>query len=264
MNKVTVNKKNIYIVNSHNQVLEAWKSGNRLNVFSLDYHTDTRRAFQNYSYWRADSEVKSGLCDNHGLRMKELAEQKISQYLENLITIEQVNDNLKHDEHLDFAVRTEMIDTVFILSSNSNASSSNPNVHIADGQDAYNNHRIIEFSPPCIPGCRKAAHDEECRTMRADYSIEDVVLDDAVSRAESFRAGFFDNYILDIDCDYFNTERSLNPERCETFKKLIRESEFITIALEPECVKICRHEGCRLISEVILAGLISKIEAACR
>jgi hypothetical protein len=227
MKKISVNKKTLYVVESHNQVLEAWESCTRQNVFSLDFHTDSREAFQNYSYWKADSEIKSGLYRDHEKRKKEIIDQKINQYLEKEITIKQINDNLKNDEHLDFSVRVDMIDTVFILSKNSNASSSNPNVYIIDGRNNYRNQRILEYSPPCIPGCEKSIHDEKCRYMRADSSLEDFVLDTAIARAKNFKSSFFENYILDIDCDFFNTEKSLYPENFETFENKIREYDFI-------------------------------------
>lgn len=261
MRKLTVNQKSVYIVESHNQVLEAWESCPHQNVFSLDFHTDTREAFHNYSYWRADSEVKSGKYQNLEERKKELTDQKISQYLEKKISIKGVNDNLKHDEHMDFAVRTEMIETAFILSTNRNVTSSNPNVHIVCGSDKYRGQRIIEYSPSCIPACPKETHDQECRILRADSCLEDSFLEDALTRAESFKDSFFNNYILDLDCDYFNTEKSLYPEKMEIFRRLILNASLITIALEPACVKICRHEDCSLISDDILARLISIFES---
>jgi UPF0489 domain len=259
MKKIKIANKDIYIVDSHNQVLEAWESSPGLNIFSLDYHTDTKAAFHNYSYWRADSEMKSGRCSNHDERMRELSDQKITQYLENKITIKQINDNLKHDEHIDFAVQTDMVDMVFVLSTNRNTKSSNSNVYIADSPEKNEDQSIIEFSPLCIPVCNKEIHDNDCRNLRAESLIEDIFLKDAISQAESFKSSFFENYILDIDCDYFNTEKCLYPDNIEVFKKLIRNSRMVTIALEPECVKICRHKGCGLTSEIIMDRLLSII-----
>ncbi|OQY32126.1 MAG: hypothetical protein B6241_11875 [Spirochaetaceae bacterium 4572_59] len=177
------------------------------------------------------------------------------------MTINQINNNLRHDEHLDFAVRSNIIDTAFVLSTNRNESSSNPNVHIVCGSDEYRGQRIIEYSPSCIPACPKETHDQECLKMRADSCLEDSFLEAAVAAAESVQGSFFDHYILDIDCDYFNTEKSLYPESLEAFKKLIRNAELISIALEPECVKICRHEGCQLTSREISERLLSIIES---
>ncbi len=260
MQKKTVNHKVLYIVSSHNQVLEAWEAAPGLNVFSLDYHTDTRGAFQNYSYWRADSEVKAGKCGDQDKRTGELKVEKIRQYLDGRVSIDRINDNLRHDEHIDFAVRTNLIDTAFILSANRNESSSNPNVFIVNSDETYQNQRIIEYSPLCVPDCRKSIHDGACKTLRADSAIEDSFLAEAVYRASSFKSNFFDNYILDIDCDYFNTDQSLFPGHMDVFLRLIREASFLTIALEPECVKICRQDDCGLTSDTILQRLIEIIE----
>lgn len=186
--KITVNNKDLYIAGSHNRVLEAWEPGVCQNVFSLDYHTDTRPAFENYSYWRADSELTAGHCSDHDLRKVELSDQKIRHYLENRISMDQVNDNLRHDEHLDFAVRTGLIDKAFILSTNSNEKSSNPNVHIVGSLEEYGGQSLMEYSPPCVPGCRKENHDSDCSILRADSSIEGCFLDRAVRRANSLTA----------------------------------------------------------------------------
>jgi hypothetical protein len=257
MKEIQSGGKQVFIVRSHNQVLEAWEKRPGLNVFSLDFHTDTREAFGNYSHWRTDSEVRAGRCEDPENRKKELTDQKIRAYLDGASPLRSINDNLKHDEHIDFAVRTDMIARAFILSKNSNPSSSNPHVHVLLGSEEYKDQRIIEYSPPCVPGCPKQAHDSDCRRLLADASLEDRVLEDAVSKAESLDPAFFDGYILDIDCDYFNTERSLQPAQSGVFGKLVREAAFVTIALEPECVKICRLEGSLLTGESVLEALLS-------
>ncbi len=254
--------KTVCVFRSHNQVLEAWEKSPGLNVFSLDFHTDTKGAFGNYSYWRTDSEVKAGRCKNPELRIKELVNEKITAYLEGRTTIQSLNDNLRHDEHIDFAVRTDMIGMAFILATNRNDSSSNPHVFMADSTEEYKGQRIIEYSPPCVPGCRKSVHDDECIRLRADCVIEDDFLADAVSKAESFDPSFFKNYILDMDCDYFNTEKSLKPRNLQVFRKLIREASLITIALEAECVKICRLDDGSMDSDRILDALTALIGEA--
>ena len=260
MEKVMAGRKQLFVVHSHNQVLEAWESCPGANVFSLDYHTDTREAFGNYAFWRADSEAKAGRCEDPEARKTELMDQKIRAYLDGNSTIRDINDNLKHDEHLDFAVRTRMIGCAFVLAKNRNYQSSNPNVYIAGNQSEYMGEGIIEYSPSCVPGCSKKIHDEECSRLLADSSIEDTVLSVAMTKAETFHPDFFENYILDIDCDYFNTERSLRPGTSAVFGELVRKASMITIALEPECVKICRFEGSILDSESILEALTAIIE----
>ncbi len=266
MKRIKVNHKDIYIVESHNQVLKAWDSSRAQNVFSLDFHTDTRRAFHNYAWWRADTEVKKGLFDCHETRRQELADQKIEDYRAGRISIDQVNDNLRHDEHLDFAVRTGIADSVFILSRHRNRSSSNPNVYIALGEEDFRGQPLIEYSPGSVPGIEtdesRGSDDSETLKKLADHSIDDLLLEEALTRVEEYKRGFFDSFILDIDCDYFNTHGSLSPERSGIINSLVREADCITIALEPECVKICRHQGEDLDSALILDKLLALIAAA--
>ncbi|MDC7234781.1 MAG: hypothetical protein PQJ58_16225 [Spirochaetales bacterium] len=251
MEKCLAGSTTVYTVQSHNQVLEAWETCPGLNVFSLDYHTDTKEAFGSYAYWRTDSELKAGSCGNPDVRRRELAQDKIQAYLDGKIDIRGINDNLKHDEHMDFAVRSNIISSAFVLSVNRNSSSSNPYVYIEGCDIEYSGQPIMEYSMPCIPGCSRDSHDQDCFRRYRDACIDDSVLSMAVGMAESLNPGFFDAFILDIDCDYFNTEESLHPSSSEVFKSLIRKAALVTIALEPECVKICRMEGCQLESRQI-------------
>lgn len=248
--------KTIYIVQSHNEVLEAWEQHPGCNVFSLDYHTDTREAFHNYSYWRTDSEIKAGRCRDPEKRILELKEEKLSAYLDRKTNIGQINENLKHDEHLDFAVAADLVNLVFVLSTSRNENSSNGNVYLCH-KGSYEGQRIMEYSPLCISSCSKKIHDDSCAVLRADHVLESPFLGEAIRRAESLSRTFFDDFILDIDCDYFNTERSLFPDNTERILMLMERARIITIALEPECVAICRCENSQLTSEVILRRLLS-------
>ena len=134
---------------------------------------------------------------------------------------------------------------------------------IVGGEEEYRGESLIEYSPECTPCCNLDEHGDPCTGRLADLSIESPFLEEAVLQAEHLKQGFFESYILDIDCDYFNTRRSLSPRQDGVFKKLVRESEFITVALEPECVKICRRPGEEdLVSGRILEELISLIRAA--
>jgi len=262
MKKHVMGGKDVYIVENHNEVIEAWEKHQGLNVFSLDYHTDTRQAFHNFTYWKVKRETEAGICSNQEERIRELTEQKIDLYLNKELSAEQINYDLKHDEHLDFATRTQIINMAFVLSVNSNKTSSNPNVHIVQNHTEYKNQRLLEYSIPCIPGCLKDIHDENCRAVKADSALEDIVLKDAMAKAESYNPGFFDNFILDIDCDYLNTDKSLYPEAESIFHRLISKSHIISIAMEPACVRICRHKNSRLDSDIIIERLLSAIETA--
>jgi hypothetical protein len=244
MEHLEIGRKDIYIVNSHNRVLEAWEKIPPCNVFTLDYHTDTKKAFSAYAYWRADSEKKAGKCPIPHVREGELVQEKLQGYRENRLSIRTINDNLRHDEHIDFSVRTGIAEKVFVLSRNRNEGSANPRVYQHHSESDYEGEPIVEYPLDTEPG------------------LTDRILSDAVSEARSLDDGFFDRYILDLDCDFFTTCKSLNPDTSEVFGDLVSRAEMITIAKEPECVKICRREGSGLTGEIIKDRLVKIIEEA--
>lgn len=244
MEHLKVGSKNVYVVQSHHQVLEAWEVVPLCNVFTLDYHTDTKEAFGTYAYWRADSEVKAGKCNDRGGRKEELIQEKLRGYRKKRLSIQSINANLRHDEHIDFAVRTGIASKVFVLAHSQNEGSSNPRVFQTHHSAFYENQPIVEYSAP---------------DGSADNALSDQVLKEAILKAEAMVTNFFDRFILDIDCDYFNTEESLSPESLAVFSRLITQAEIITIAREAECVRICRRKGCELTSDSILKKLLNLI-----
>jgi len=239
-----VGTKDVYVVQSHHQVLEAWEKIPLCNVFTLDYHTDTKEAFGTYAFWRADSEAKAGRCKDRAVRKVELIQEKLRGYREKRLSIQSINANLRHDEHIDFAVRTGIASKVFVLAHSRNESCSNPRVYQTHCSDIYENQPIIEYATP---------------DRNADNALTDQVLKEAMLKAEAMSTNFFDRYILDIDCDYFNTDKSLSPESLAVFSRLVTQAEIITIAREAECVKICRRDGCGLTSDSILEELLEMI-----
>jgi len=247
MTHLKIQQKDVYIVQSHHQVLEAWELAPHCNVLTLDYHTDTRKAFNTYAYWRTDSEVKAGKCKTPDKRKNDLVLEKIQGYKENRLSIEEINRNLRHDEHIDFAVRTGIAEKVFVLSRNRNESSANPRVFQVHDQEEYKEQPIIEYTLP---------------EKKGDKRLCDDLLDSAMNEAEELEEGFFDRFILDIDCDFFNQEKNLHPATLNTFGQLVNRAELITIAKEPECVKICRNQGSTLTAESIKNRLLDLIELA--
>jgi hypothetical protein len=69
-------------------------------------------------------------------------------------------------------------------------------------------------------------------------------------------------YILDIDLDYFHSEKSINPTDTTAFYRLIRNSVAVTIATEPECVEYLRLDGSAVTAPMLLDRLKEHIKAA--
>ncbi len=69
---------------------------------------------------------------------------------------------------------------------------------------------------------------------------------------------FENSFILDIDLDYFNSFKSIDPDNVSTFKKIAQQAGLVTIATEPGYVKSCAiDEG--LNSEYLLEKLLEHL-----
>ncbi len=69
-------------------------------------------------------------------------------------------------------------------------------------------------------------------------------------------------YILDIDLDYFRTEKSIKPSDNSTFYSLIKDALCVTIAREPSCVEDLKMKRESINSKFLQETIISHIEKA--
>jgi hypothetical protein len=89
-------------------------------------------------------------------------------------------------------------------------------------------------------------HTDECLEPAANQAIESVMLDRLMSTANRMAsaAGIKDvakvSYVLDIDLDYFRTKQAASPGNAGVFHELLRNAIAITIATEPEFVRMER------------------------
>ncbi|WP_320534459.1 hypothetical protein [Robbsia andropogonis] len=69
-------------------------------------------------------------------------------------------------------------------------------------------------------------------------------------------------YILDIDLDYFHSERSIEPVESNTFYQLICNALAVPIATEPWYVDRLKTAGSTITAEWLLERMTRHIEAA--
>lgn len=274
--------KDVFIFEDHHQALLPWahlkqKIGVAPVLLSFDYHTDTRMAFTKHA-------------DKISKDFKEM--ERISKDRCSLIssfdfeTIKGAIKDLSHDEHIDAGIRSGIIECAYIIQNQAFATTS-----IEDAQYFANLKRPEFFlskpqrpSQPmtyAIPENRIfIASDEytfdqhECENGDAalirhrDRAIEDahILIKLGDLRQMSYTSGlpWFESnpYVLDIDLDYFNTWRSINPGVCSIFYQLIRNSSGITIARESDCVDILKRDGELITSDILLARMRQHIDAA--
>jgi len=232
----------IDIYENHHEVLRSWEKYKGANVITFDYHTDTHSAFLNYS------SLKSY---RSGIEQSTYANDIISKYSLNNLTIEECIKILKNDEHIDFAVRTNIIKNVFVISSGASGGNAFLNKRIFDGihQEKFNNHPIIEFS---CPNCERKCTEFDF----AKRAIADEFIELTRNYLINYIADFFENYILDIDLDYFRTVHAFDRTiKLDVFKNLIKNAKVVTIAKETNYLESCKMENDPINVDFILYEL---------
>ncbi|MDY0051008.1 MAG: UPF0489 family protein [Aliarcobacter sp.] len=214
MEILKIKNKKIYIVENHHEVLEAWEiyKNQNFNVITLDTHTDTKLCFENYCY--------------HNTTTSNIL---IYNYNNNYIDIKDIITKLKNDEHIDFAVKSGIVNKVFVISYNTSYNMSNTNI-FSEEPTNYNNQPIIEYDNFTTLTC------EDSYIHSRTIALTPKVLNDATNYFSSLDKNYANKYILDIDLDYICTMYAFDEDLSE-FKNLIKNAEIITIAKESSFVK---------------------------
>lgn len=230
MHKVNNNyKQKIDIVEEHHHVLEFWEKYKGYNVITLDSHKDTMNCF----------------CDYLGNNPQNTREELINRYINDNMNISEVIKILRHDEHIDFAIKSKMINKVFAIAYVFDEKYENSNTfHKEDlgaSQNIYNNEPIIQYNNR---NYLNSIYDYENNKYPPEsqevfirkHALSNEVLDDAVNFFKAIEPNCLDKYILDIDLDYICTIYAFDTD-LTTFKNLIKNAAAITIAKESNCVK---------------------------
>lgn len=174
MEYLEINKKKLYIVENHHEVIEAWEiyKNQNLNVITLDTHTDTKLCFENYCY---HNNTTSNILINN--------------YNNNRIEIKNIISKLKNDEHIDFAVRSGIVNKVFVISYNTSNNMSNTNI-FSDEPTNYNNQPIIEYN-----NFTTLTYEDSYIHSRT-IALTPKVLNDAINYFSSLDKNYANKYIL--------------------------------------------------------------------
>ncbi|MCP5256298.1 MAG: UPF0489 family protein [Zoogloeaceae bacterium] len=252
--------KDIYVVDDHHKALAAWVLVRRSldfapNLITIDHHTDTHEAFLGYAHCEAyegrvegQEEFRVGLVARIDWR--------------NDASIAEAIGNLRHDEHIDAATCSGVLDNAFCiqLSDSEGTLAVEQLAFEASMRENWPNppivpkprrpmtydpapNRVYALPFDCFIGCQARPHNDDCLVQQSDEIIEARYLDDQIARGSEISRCFglpgleAAPYILDIDLDAFHSRRAINPEDPSTFYRLIKNALAITIATETECVE---------------------------
>jgi hypothetical protein len=283
--KKLLRDKPIYVVPYHNYVICAWAEIRReldrpSLLLSLDHHTDTHPAFVRL----ASSQFP--MFDDSGA-WHEVATSFVNEIdFRNEASVEQAAHRLRNDEHIYAACEADIIRGGFIIQYHD--FSGTPSLEEHAYNRSYNGMawlfevprpvRPFRYALPykgifvvgaeCAVGCGRQPHTDDCRRDHADQAIEAPYLETKLSVIREMSpaldviALLSEEYILDIDLDYFATAASIEPKQPETFYRFVRNAKAVTIATEPEFVEHCRLEDELITADTLLPRLMSHIECA--
>ncbi|PEP91607.1 hypothetical protein CN582_27040 [Bacillus wiedmannii] len=291
----TIDSKDIYIVKHHHQVLEPWAIYRERNaapiLVTLDHHTDCHSAFLQHSALQIEGDRDE--MDAHRVAFRKNCIDEIN--YNDLNTVRSAIGNLKHDEHIDAAIKSSIIEKALVISYDAHRDdpmsfkeskrieeyNSTPailarmrgeifEVQAPEGYPESEN-SIYILDKKCWIGDQAkhpAPHNDDCTKPHYDQAIESIYLEDKLNTINEMIPGLIENnqftqdYILDIDLDYFHTIKSIQPENCDTIYNLIRNAKIITIATEPICVENLKYGNEQINSELLLDALLNHIEQA--
>lgn len=290
----TIGGKPVFVFERHNYALLPWAriaSANRgaVRLLTLDYHTDTHPAFLSYACQQFPAHHVAAPEEWGPLASSEVAAIQIGDDE----SVELAVARLRHDEHIDAAVRSGILDLAFVVANGDNGHivsneqlaldrASGPGLTITtDGRSITIPGPRRQAEPPftyTIPDNRIVVlprrhdypwleWDEDDRSYRdaavdSRFLTERLELIDTVCSTAGVPGLFERPFVLDIDLDYFNTQRSISPGDTHVFHDLIRRAEVITIARETTCVEHCQLEGEGLTSAFLEQMVKMHIAAA--
>jgi len=276
--QIQIKNKSIYIFENHNEAIIPWQQiSSLLNsqpaLLTLDYHTDTHLGLLNYIY---------NVLNIQGDYQQQVKKSnEISSHPFNTL---EIVEKLRNDEQIDFSIKANFISHSYVISQSTNNMFT---IKSLEEQIWWNEkmkpQNMFNFNIPkpigknyILPENKIIELDNDIfnileiydERLQKDLVIDDKVLSYKISKIMNINCSIFgsnydflNNFILDIDLDYFNTLNAINPEEKNIFYSLIYKAKAITIAKESYFVNDLKLDK-TLSVDFLLERLLNHIEQA--
>ena len=176
-------------------------------ALTLDHHTDTLPAFGRAA---ADEETRQKWIAGVDFRKAQ--------------TVTEALRVLRHDEHLDLALRSGMISRSVVIAHYDNPGCANDKIQVV---------------APDWPELTLLLNDPDRFRPLASAVLEDAFLAPLLEKA-AFVPEENSGFILDIDMDYALANDVFSPEKSTVFQRLLRCAGLITISREEVWLRLLR------------------------
>ena len=206
----------------HHEVLTHWSSikcddpERELFVLTLDHHTDVVEAF------RGKREV-------------------LQEAWKNPASVAEAVRLLKHDEHIDWAVKSGLISGARVLSHVNSTMPASEKIEVRCNSRFPD--EITQLNEPAV-----------------FRPLADSVLEDDFLLPQLEGIALDGDFILDIDCDNFFSRKSLRPDSHKVFDALVKSCCGVSISKESDYVRILQFSGEKLTGEGIAEYLVQYIQ----
>lgn len=154
---------------------------------------------------------------------------------------------LHHDEHFDWALRSHTVSRALICAfSPQNGAYPCEDLKVCNFSAVRDVNDLFRDPDLYRPALEKVLTEEILAPVLGDFPADEVP------------------YILDVDCDFFLTEKMLLSVENLFFARLVRSACLITLCRESDWIRLLRFPGERLSGEYIAQKLVQCFERICR
>lgn len=219
------------IVDQHHEVLTAWAEYRKELpeapwALTLDHHTDTLPAFGRIAADESERQARIARVD-----------------FRDSASVAAAIASLRHDEHLDLALRSGILTRSVVVAHFDNPGCANAQIQV-----------VSDRSWP--PLCELLNDSARFRPL-ADSVLEDSFLEERLAEA-GFVPEEHRGFILDVDLDYFLTRRAVKPLHDRMWRRLFASAGLVTLSREEVWQRLLRLE-----KEVDVEFLCMEIELFC-
>jgi hypothetical protein len=250
--QLTVAGRAVFISEYHHDILNAWAEIRRgrqsaFGLITFDFHTDTLPAFKNHAYRLLELALRRAPVSDEDHVKVETERERLVKAVDfaDPVSIKHAAAKLRHDEHIDCALRAGILSRVAVVLST----------------DVPGNTRDIATLLPAERTCEHGECDASCLAELAAGMLESRTLGPKLSAVAAAWGGLGE-YVVDIDLDFFRSAAASSPNDAAVFHALLRGAVAITIARESRCVTEGRLSGEMITADGLQASLLVHIERA--